>query len=290
MLQASSIRRTDQTMRFAEVIGDPIAQSKSPIIHHHWLALLAMAGEYRRTHVPAASLVDFLERRGGDPLWRGCNVTIPHKEVVLALVDCIDPPARAIGAINCIIPKSGQLVGYNTDIDGIALALGSADIAGKKIVLIGAGGAARAVITYATERGAGQIGLVARNPKRAEKLKALAPGAEWQLSSLDQPEPAFDGATLIVNASPLGMAGAEPMPATILEQVADKAINGTVFDMVTTPSTTDLLEAGKSAGASCVDGLTMLVGQAGRAFELFFGRKPPPPDRLLLDLLGSGTK
>ena len=131
-------------MRYAEVIGDPVAQSKSPLIHKFWLAQCKLEGDYRRTFVERGRLEEFLANRRLDPLWRGCNVTIPHKERAAALVDNLDKRARAIGAVNCIVPGPKGLTGSNTDVDGIAAALDGTALDGASAVIIGGGGGARA--------------------------------------------------------------------------------------------------------------------------------------------------
>jgi shikimate dehydrogenase len=274
-------------MIYAEVIGDPIAQSKSPIIHKHWLNELGIDGDYQRTRVAADDLAPFLERRRSDSDWRGCNVTIPHKERIIPLLDRLDAGAEAIGAVNCIIPENGELVGYNTDVDGVAAALNDAQLEGRKASMIGAGGGARAVVAYLAGRPA-QIAVLVRNPSKAEPLRALAEHVE--ILPFDQADVAFGGAAAIINASPLGMAGADPMPQLLLDAVRDHAAGATLFDMVTTPAETEFLSIGQEAGAQCADGLTMLVGQAARAFELFFGAPAPSPDAHLRDLLTTDSR
>ena len=124
-----------------------------------------------------------------------------------------------------------------------------------------------------------------RNPERAEALRPLAPGAGMDIHNFDCADEAFDGAAAIINASPLGMAGADPMPQSLLDALRSHAAGATVFDLVTTPAETAFLSAGAAGGGHPVDGLTMLVGQAARAFELFFGAPAPPPDATLRDLL-----
>lgn len=273
-------------MIYAEVIGDPVAQSKSATIHKHWLAELGIQGDYLRTHVTADELSDFFGRRRDEPNWRGCNVTIPHKESILPLLDGLDPVAEAIGAINCVVEEDGALMGYNTDIDGIAAALGSSEVRARKTVVIGAGGAARAVVAYLSEGGADPIVLVVRNSQRAEPLRALAPNVGVCILDFAQADAAFTGASAIINASPLGMAGAPGMPTVILEAAAAHVCETTVFDLVTTPVDTALLKAARKGGAAqTIDGLTMLVGQARRAFELFFASTPPQDDAELRNLL-----
>ena len=272
---------------FAEVIGEPIDQSKSPIIHKYWLDRLRIDGDYLRTQVAANELHDFLERRRSDPDWRGCNVTIPHKQNVITSLDRLDPGSRAIGAVNCIVPEGVSLVGHNTDIDGVAAALNSAELRGRKAVLIGAGGGARAVVAYLAKRSVGGIAIVARNPGRAGALRALAPGAAMDIMDFDRADLALGGAAAIINASPLGMKGAHPMPQSLLDAVLRHAAGAIIFDLVTTPAQTDFLASGQAGGGLPVDGLTMLVGQAARAFELFFSAPAPAPDQDLRHLLMS---
>jgi shikimate dehydrogenase len=274
-------------MIYAEVIGDPIAQSKSPAIHKYWLDRLGLAGDYLRTRVSPDELANLLDRRRSDVDWRGSNVTIPHKQAIIPLLDRLDAGAHAIGAINCVVPEHGALVGYNTDIDGIAAALDSTELRGRKAALIGAGGAARAVVAYLARRGVGRIALVVRSRERAEALRALAPGVDMDILNFDRSDAAFGGAAAIINASPLGMAGAEAMPQSLLHRVRSHAAAATVFDLVTTPVETEFLSAGAAGGGHPVDGLTMLVGQAARAFELFFGAPAPPPEATLRDLLAT---
>jgi len=277
-------------MIYAEVIGDPIAQSKSPIIHKHWLDRLSIQGDYIRTRVGGDDLDAYVDRRRADSDWRGCNITIPHKQAIIPLIDRVDPAAAAIGAVNCVVPVNGALVGYNTDIDGVAAALDSTELSGRKAALIGAGGGSRAVVAYLASRGVGRIALVVRNPERAEALRAVAAGVDLRIAGFDQADLAFGGAAAIINASPLGMAGADPIPQSLLDAVANHAAGATVFDMVTTPAETDFLAAGRRGGGHAVDGLTMLVGQAARAFELFFGVPAPAPDAVLRALLATDSR
>lgn len=271
-------------MIYAEVIGDPVAHSKSPLIHKHWLAQLRLEGDYRRTRVAAGGLAAYLSGRRADPDWRGCNVTIPHKEQAAKLVDQIDE-TRAIGAVNCVFPQDGRLVGTNTDVEGIAAALDHVLIEGRPIALIGAGGAARATMAYLARRRPERVTLLVRDPKKAASLGQVAPMLPLEIGELSSAEAHLEGASLIINASPLGMAGCPELPANILDAVSHSPGGVTLFDMVYQPLSTAFLAAGRAAGAQVVDGLTMLVGQAARAFELFFGVAPPAPDRNLRDLL-----
>lgn len=230
---------------YAEVIGDPIAHSKSPAIHNFWLKKLGLEGDYRSTLV--TDLNAYFAARRGDPDWRGCNVTAPHKLAVIPLLDEAGP----IGAVNCVVPHGGRLVGLNTDVDGIAEALAGADR--TRVVLIGSGGAAKAARAALADAG----GLVSITRQRIENAEPIM------------------GATLIVNATPLGMAHAGPMPSALLAALPSAAPNATVLDMVYQPLDTPLLQAARAAGLRSVDGLAMLIGQARRAFRLFFGAEPP---------------
>jgi shikimate dehydrogenase len=277
-------------MIFAEVIGDPIAQSKSPIIHKCWLQRLGIEGDYVRTRVAAAELTGFVDRRRADPKWRGCNVTIPHKQMIIPLLDRLDAGAQAIGAVNCVVPEDGYLVGYNTDIDGVAAVLDSTELRGRKAALIGAGGGARAVVAYLANRGVGRIAIIARNAERAEALRALAAGVDVRIVGFNDADLAFGGAATIINASSLGMASADPTPQSLLDAVRTDAAGATIFDLVTTPAETEFLSAGRSGGGHTVDGLTMLVGQAARAFELFFGAAAPAADEALRDMLTTASR
>lgn len=272
-------------MIYAEVIGDPIAQSKSPIIHKHWLRELRLEGDYVRTHVAADDLSAFLSRRRSERNWRGCNITIPHKQAIIRLLDRLGPEAEAIGAVNCVVPSDGALLGYNTDIDGVSAALDSTELRSRKAALIGAGGSARAVVAYLASRRIRQIAILVRKPERAETLRALTSRTRMDILPFDQADVALGGAAAIINASPLGMTGADPMPRSLLEAIRSHAAGSTVFDLVATPLETDFLRAGRAGGGRPVDGLTMLVGQAARAFELFFGSPAPPPDDDLRGLL-----
>jgi len=272
------------SLPFAEVIGDPIAQSKSPLIHKHWLQVLGMEGDYLRSRVERAELGAFLATRQSDPDWRGCNVTVPHKETVVRLLDELDEGAATVGAVNCVVPRSRRLVGYNTDVDGVAAALDGTEVDGRGAILIGAGGAARAAVAYLAGRNLESLTVLARDPVKAESLRGLAPRVNFHFVGLED-DLATESPSAIINASPLGMVGSSAMPDNLLATVAACASGVTVFDMVYNPLETAFLAAGRDAGGLPVDGLTMLIGQAERAFDLFFGR-PPPPDVLhVRDLL-----
>ena len=261
---------------FAEVIGQPVAHSLSPAIHRHWLAALGIQGDFRAAEVAPAALADHLRARRGDPAWRGCSVTAPHKEAVLPLLDRRDASASRIGAVNCVVREGDGLAGRNTDVDGVAAALTDIALGGRKVTMIGGGGAARAALAHLDAARAGEIAIVLREPARGEVLRAAYPHV--QLVAFADADRAFDGAALVINASPMGLAGGPEMPAALIAALPDGAA---LFDMVYHPRETALLAAGRARGLRTIDGLAMLIGQARTAFAAFFGADPPAEDAAL---------
>jgi shikimate dehydrogenase len=284
---------------YAEVIGDPIAQSKSPAIHGFWLKQLGIDADYRAKHVLPPALGDYLTARRSDPDWRGCNVTMPHKQAVIPHLDRLDPLAAHIGAVNTIVPESGELVGYNTDAPGFLEPL-EAFLARKHLFrmarVLGTGGAARAIIAALADQGM-VIVLAGRDIAKARALlDELAPpraGSAIEHHAVDiahfvnATEFVFDDREhcldLIVNASSLGMAGHPPL-AFDWSHAPPGAV---VYDIVTAPLNTEFLQAARRAGFRTVDGLAMLIGQADHAFARFFGVKPQRgDDQALRAMLG----
>ena len=261
----------------AEVIGDPIGHSLSPTIHTHWLELLGMNATFLAVRCRPQDLSDYLAQRRRDSSWRGCSVTMPLKQPIMKLLDACEPGAAAAGAVNCVVPKDGGLLGLNTDLDGIAAALPYDDLRGRKAVVIGAGGAARAAIIALGQREA-RIVLLARDAAKRDALKRLAACVE--AAPIHGAADAVEGAALVVNATPLGMIGSPAMPDAILNGLS-RAPGACAFDMVYRPLDTIFLSAARAAGLRTVDGLTMLIGQARRAFHLFFGAEAPPGEEAL---------
>ncbi|MBO9725827.1 MAG: shikimate dehydrogenase [Novosphingobium sp.] len=268
---------------YAEVIGDPIEQSKSPVIHGFWLEKLGLAGRYDRHRVPAERLADYLAERRADPDWRGCNVTMPHKQAIVPLLDRLDPLAAKIGAVNTVVRESdGTLSGYNTDAPGflepLQPLLEQAHLFRMARVL-GTGGASRAIVAALAERGFVVV-LAGRNPAKAQAMLDdvttqddhhaidLAHFAEPTDFAFDDREQCLD---VIVNASPLGMTGQPPL-AFDFTHAPPRSV---VYDIVTSPLETPFLREARRAGFETVDGLSMLIGQADVAFAHFFGVKPP---------------
>jgi shikimate dehydrogenase len=267
---------------YAEVIGDPIAQSKSPAIHRFWLGKLALDADYRATRVESGELSSYLSRIKKNSLWRGCNVTMPHKQAVIAHLDRLDPLAARIGAVNTVVREGDELVGYNTDAAGflepLSRSLKHAHYFRMARVL-GTGGAARAIVAaLAAEHFV--IVLAGRDPAKARAiLEELDPDGEHHAIDLahfaDPTDFAFDDREgcldLVVNASPLGMRG-QPALAFDWSHAPPGAV---AYDIVTDPVETAYLAAARDAGHRTVDGLSMLIGQAALAFEKFFGVAPP---------------
>jgi shikimate dehydrogenase len=254
-------------------MGWPVGHSRSPALHGHWLRRHGIAGAY----VPLPVRPDLVAAavRGLAALgFAGCNVTVPHKEAVLAAVDRADPLARRIGAVNLVVVQpDGSLSGSNTDAYGFLANLrhmrpGWRADAGPAVVL-GAGGSARAVVASLLDEGAPEIRLLNRTRARAEDL---ADGLEGRLRVLDwdRPAAALADAALLVNTTSLGMQGQPPLD---LELAALPAA-AVVTDLVYVPLETPLLAAARARGNPVVDGLGMLLHQAVPSFEAWFGVRP----------------
>ncbi len=284
------------TRRFAQVIGDPIAHSKSPGIHGFWLKKLGVEADYGAQLVEAGGLTEYLASSRGDANWLGCNVTMPHKQAIMPLLDSLDPLAEKIGAVNTVVRQDdGTLRGYNTDAAGFLEPL-KQELAKTHLFrmarVLGAGGAARAIVVSLAEQGM-VIVLAARDPAKARALlNELAPDPDHHVTTLahfaDSTDFAFDDrdkcCDLVVNASPLGMRGQPPLPFHF-----SHAPPGSIaYDIVTDPLETPFLAEARASGFRTVDGLSMLIGQAAAAFTLLFGVEPPrEQDAELRELLTS---
>jgi len=265
---------------YAEVIGDPIGHSKSPVIHHHWLARSGIAADYRACHIHPDNLSDYIASRCDDADWRGCNVTIPHKLAVLDLVADPGDIRGSIGAMNTILRQpDGSVIGTNTDAAGFFAPLADLPLAGAPVAVIGTGGAARAVLFALARAQVGPVTMLARSPLKAAALLAHF-GLKGNVQPLDR---ALPPVALLVNATQLGMTGQLPLDLN-LSPLPDDAV---VYDIVYAPLDTGLLRAAERRGLATVDGLDMLIGQAALAFELFFGEAAPrePDDSELRRLL-----
>jgi len=273
--------------RLAGVIGWPVSHSRSPRLHGTWLERHGVDGAYLPLPVAPddlALVLRALPKMG----FAGVNLTVPHKEAALALVDSVDPLAVRIGAVNTVVVGAdGSLLGRNTDAFGFlehlrrsAPAWGAA--AGPAVVL-GAGGAARAVLAALLDAGVTELRLANRNPARAGAL-ADAFGDAVRVVAWEERALALDGAALLVNTTTLGMSG-QPGLDLALDALPRDAV---VYDIVYVPLETDLLARARARGNIVVDGLGMLLYQAVPGFEAWFGIRPEVDDGLRAVVLGDG--
>jgi shikimate dehydrogenase len=257
--------------RAACLIGWPAAHSRSPLIHHYWLRALGLEGGYNIEAIPPEGLAEFvlhLKTHG----FVGANVTIPHKERALALTRP-DERARAVGAANTLWYEGDELCSTNTDIEGFIHNLDACapgwDAATGDALVLGAGGASRAVVFGLIERGVGRVHLANRTPERARAL-ADQFGAQVHPVSWEAIGELLPRVDLLVNTTSLGMHG---QPALEIE-VGRLPAHAVVADLVYVPLVTPLLAAARARELKTADGLGMLLHQAVRGFELWFGRRP----------------
>lgn len=261
---------TTTETKAACVIGWPAGHSRSPLIHNYWIGQHGLNAEYRKEAVPPEEFEAFvtsLRERG----YVGANVTIPHKEAALKLSKP-DNRARAVGAANTLYFEGNDLRSTNTDVEGFLANLDAAvsgwDRGLETAVVLGAGGAARAVVFALESRGVEHIHLVNRNFERAQAL-ATRFGKTVRAARWDEKTGLLGAAGLLVNTTSLGMAGQDPLDIHLL-----CAASTVIADLVYDPLETGLLKAAKEKGLRTADGLGMLLHQAVRGFELWFGVKP----------------
>jgi shikimate dehydrogenase len=258
--------------RAACVIGWPIEHSRSPMIHGYWLQQYGIDGRYERRGVPPGQLAAFIAGLQEEGL-AGCNVTVPHKEAVLDWVDDVHGPARSVGAANTLWIDGGRVQATNTDIDGfmrhLAVSVPDWHAAGGPALVLGAGGAARAVAFGLLQAGVDRVVVANRTVERAE---IMARDFGPKVRSVDwsgMPLVARD-ATVVVNTTALGMQGEAPLDF----DVAPLPPQCVVADVVYAPLVTPLLDAAARRGLRTVDGLGMLLHQAVPGFEKWFGVRP----------------
>lgn len=260
-------------MKRAGVMGWPLAHSRSPVLHGFWLKQYGIDGTYELLPVAPDALetaLRALPMRG----FAGCNLTLPHKEHALTIVDEVEVTAARIGAVNTVIVKpDGRLEGRNTDafgfIENLRAALPGWRADAGPAVMLGAGGAARAIVAALLDQGAPEIRLVNRSEARAEAL-AAALGGTTRVVPWSGRQAALGGAALLVNATSLGMSGQPPLDLALDALPVTAAVN----DIVYVPLETPLLAAARRRGHPVVDGLGMLLHQARPGFAAWFGVMP----------------
>lgn len=252
----------------AGVIGDPIAHSRSPQIHNAAYAALGLDWVFVAFPTPAGSGAAALDAMRALGI-AGLSVTMPHKHDAVGACDELSETATRLGVVNTVCNRNGRLVGDSTDGDGFLRAMSDAgvDASDAEVVVLGAGGAARAIVCALGDAGA-HVNVVARRAEAANDAAALAPGGAGR--ALEDLDAAIEGCDVLVNATPLGMRG-EDVP------VADESLTGLrlVFDTVYGANTTPLVTRASELGVTAVDGIGMLVHQAALAFEMFTGHAAP---------------
>lgn len=257
------------SLPYAEVIGDPIDQSLSPLIHGFWIEALGIEARYGRRKVSRAELPAYIRERRADPDWRGCNVTMPLKLDCVTLADASADWAVTAGAANVLMMREGRLVAANTDVGAIAVLLKKLHEAKARmgsVTLLGNGGAARAALVALKLVGLTNVRIQARDLAAARKL-AVEFGLEVGPAPITAPIES-DG---LINATPLGMPGMDCLNCDLRLM----PVGGWVFDMVTGPGKTPLIEAAEERGLKTVIGHNMLIEQAATSFKLFFDKDAP---------------
>jgi shikimate dehydrogenase len=268
------------------VIGWPVEHSRSPLIHRYWLAQYGIDGAYEKVAVPPEELGEFLGslfERG----FTGANVTLPHKEAALRLADSADAAARAIGAANMLwFDADAELHATNTDAHGfITHLMGEAphwNKSSRPLTVLGAGGAARAILYGLLQAGAAKVRLINRSRDRAEVLARSFDGVVEVIDWSERNE-ALAGCGLLVNATGLGMTGKPPLDLNLAALPPDAI----VADIVYSPLETPLLAAARARGNPSVDGLGMLMHQAVPGFQRWFGVRPEISSELRAHLAAS---
>jgi shikimate dehydrogenase len=269
------------------VIGWPVAHSRSPLIHGYWLDLYGLAGQYDKQAVSPENFPEFMRQFSASGLI-GANVTVPHKEAAFGLVDRREPAADAIRAVNTVWLEDGQTVGDNTDVYGFLANLDDGapgwDVGGRAAVL-GAGGAARAVLKGLLDRGFEDIRLANRTFAKAEGL-AAAFGSGVRPIAWEERNAMLEGCALLVNTTSLGMEGA---PALEID-LATLPREAVVTDIVYVPLETGLLRDARAQGLRGVDGLGMLLHQAVPGFARWFGVRPEVTPELRARIISDITQ
>jgi len=267
----------DSTTIRAFVVGHPVAHSRSPMIHGHWLKAFGIDGSYERIDIGPTAFADFIRRLPSSG-YAGGNVTIPHKEAAFTLAGRRDEAAELIGAANTLWLEDGSVCASNTDASGLASDLDARAPQWRtapSALVFGAGGAARAVLFALRQAGIDRIHLVNRTLDRARELADRFGGGVICHGPAAVDELASESA-LVVNTTALGMHG-KGTPMNDLSRLPDE---GVVVDIVYTPLKTPFLRAAEDRGLTAIDGLGMLLHQAAPGFERWFGQRPVVTEEL----------
>lgn len=246
------------------IIGHPLGHTMSPPLHNWAFARLGIPGEYRAFPTPPEELADFMRRMRETPI-AGASVTIPHKIAVLPFLDGVSDRVRAVGAANTLYWAEGRLLGENTDVAGFTAPLKALPAIPGSALVLGAGGAARAVLAGLAELGVADTAVTARDPAKSSAL-----AAEFGVRALPWEERAAARAGLVVNATPLGMLG-ERQHVSPLPEDADPDPDQIAYDLVYNPVRTRFLARAEAAGCRTIDGLEMFLHQAAEQFRLWTG-------------------
>jgi shikimate dehydrogenase len=259
-------------MKKACVIGWPIAHSRSPLIHNYWLKKYGIDAVYEKKAVEPKNVAHFISNLDSSG-FSGCNVTIPHKETAFQVVAKADKIASRLGAVNTVYLKDGVISGTNTDGEGFIASLRHSHPAfglrNKSVIVIGAGGAAKAIIGALLDEGVGKIGIINRTRERIHDLQIQFGSSVYEISEA-VPNDALESCGLLVNTTSQGMEGQSSLELEIQSLNRDAL----VADIVYTPLETAFLKKAKMQGNPVLGGLGMLLHQAVRGFELWFGMKP----------------
>jgi shikimate dehydrogenase len=259
----------------AGLIGWPVQQSKSPIIHGHWLRTAGIDGEYVRLPVEPGAVGAALKAIR-DLGFVGVQATMPHKHACFDAVDHVTDTAKAIGTVNTVIvQQDGGFLGHNTDMEGFLEPLDSHDLTGKVATLCGAGGAAAGIIVGLAAKKVSAIHIINRSAKSIDSLlngiSSALVGIEIQALDWSRADDCASNSDIIINATSLGMAGQPDLPIRASALPPDAI----AYDIVTHPHRTAFLASAAQRGMICFDGLQMLIGQAREAFALFYGQEAP---------------
>ncbi|WP_027361491.1 shikimate dehydrogenase [Halodesulfovibrio aestuarii] len=249
------------------IIGHPLGHTMSPALHNSGFNMFSLQSVYMAFPTPPEKLADFMKSFRTVPI-HGASVTIPHKEAVMRYVDKVTPRASAVGAVNTLYWEKDLIVGDNTDVLGFMAPLKDKKNTSKKALVLGAGGAAKAVLAGLQELGTSDITICNRTLQRAEKLAAT-----FKVNTITWDERGSVVADLVINTTPMGMAGEHVNETPYLAEMFTE--HGVAYDLVYNPLETTFLRAAKEAGWETIDGLHMFAAQGAEQFRLWTGKKLP---------------